>query len=92
MRAYLAAAIVLAALSFNIGPATAGYHDGPWCAVFNIGNGSIVWDCQYRSIEECRPNVISGNRGFCNHNPGWTGGYTAVEPRKRHGKRVSHRH
>ena len=23
----------------------------------------------YRSIEECRPNVISGNHGFCNPNP-----------------------
>ena len=30
------------------------------------------WDCTYRSIEECRPNVIASNgnnRGFCNPNP-----------------------
>jgi len=27
------------------------------------------WDCQYRSIEECRPNVLAGNRGWCNPNP-----------------------
>jgi len=49
--------------------------------------GWVVWDCQYRTWQECVPNVIAGNRGFCNLNPGW-------EPRAapaRH-KRRHHRH
>ena len=37
----------------------------PWCAVISTGFDNTVWDCRYRSIEHCRPNVIAGNRGFC---------------------------
>jgi hypothetical protein len=46
--------------------APAGYASGnaPWCAVINLGWGDVYWDCQYRTIEECVPNVIAGNRGF----------------------------
>ena len=29
----------------------------------------MEWDCEYGSIETCRPNVIAGNRGFCQLNP-----------------------
>jgi hypothetical protein len=45
------------------------------------------WDCQYRTIEECRPNVLAGFRGWCNPNP-----YFVAEPaatkrsRKRHAR------
>ena len=92
MRTLLALAAFAAALMLNLGPAKAGFHDGPWCAVYTLGRGGAVWDCQYRSVEECRPNVISGNRGFCNHNPGWTGSNTAMEPRKRHRKRLARVH
>jgi hypothetical protein len=37
----------------------------PWCAVISTGFQNTVWDCRYRSIEHCRPNVLAGNRGFC---------------------------
>jgi hypothetical protein len=47
--------------------------------------GDVYWDCQYRTVEECVPNVIAGNRGFCNLNP-YGPGPTAV-PVKRHYKR-----
>jgi hypothetical protein len=43
--------------------------DAPWCAVINLGMGDIAWDCRYRTVEQCVPNVIAGNRGFCNLNP-----------------------
>jgi hypothetical protein len=33
-----------------------------------MGKGAY-WDCQYRSIEDCRPVVLSGSRGWCNPNP-----------------------
>ena len=87
-RFALAAAVVIAALTFDLSPASA--REGPWCAVINMGWGGVYWDCQYNSIEECRPNVIAGNRGYCNHNPGWEGGkVTSTQHKvrkKRHAK------
>lgn len=47
----------------------AAYGDAPWCAVINIGPGEVYWDCQYQTFEACVPNVLAGNRGFCNINP-----------------------
>jgi hypothetical protein len=46
----------------------------PWCAVINIGQGTVYWDCQYRTFEACYHlgNILAGNRGFCNVNP-WPG-------------------
>ena len=43
--------------------------DAPWCAVTEIGEGAEASDCQYRSVEECLPNVLAGNRGHCGPNP-----------------------
>jgi hypothetical protein len=36
-----------------------------WCAVINYGE---YWDCQYRSLEERRPNALA-KRGWCNPSP-----------------------
>lgn len=83
-RVLLAAAVFISALALDLRPVQA-YGDGPWCAVVSIGRGAMQEDCHYRSIEECRPNVIAGNRGFCNPNPRWQP--RAAEPRRRHGKR-----
>ena len=60
-------------------------YQGPWCAVVTIGSGTVTWDCHYRSFEECAPNVIAGNRGFCNRNPRWPGYYQggAAGPKNR---------
>ena len=60
------------------------YGDAPWCAVVNL-KGDVYWDCQYRTVEECVPNVIAGNRGFCNLNP-WPGpsNPVAYKHQKRH--------
>lgn len=63
------AAIMAACLASSSGRAGG---DAPWCAVVNIGAGAVYWDCHYRTVEECVPNVIAGNRGFCNLNP-WPG-------------------
>jgi hypothetical protein len=72
-------AALAAATSFGTSPSQA-FGDAPWCAVINIGAGTVYWDCQYRTVEECVPNVIAGNRGFCNLNP-WPGP-TQVVPYK----------
>jgi len=47
------------------------YGDAPWCAQIAVGRGSVYWDCQYRSFEDCyrRGNILAGNRGFCNPSP-----------------------
>ncbi len=58
--------VALAAVVVDRQPAAA--TEAPWCAVLNMGKGAY-WDCQYRSIEECRPVVVSGSRGWCNPNP-----------------------
>src|SRR5262249_14361850 len=55
------------ALVFDLQPVAA--YEYPWCAVITVDKGAVYWDCQYSSIEQCRPNVLAGNRGFCNLNP-----------------------
>ena len=76
--AILGAAVALLALG-SAQPAQAG-GNAPWCAVISTGFDNTVWDCRYRSIEHCRPNVIAGNRGFCVPNYA-----TAPHPRRSRG-------
>jgi hypothetical protein len=68
------AAIIPAMLCLEI-PAGQAQTSGnaPWCAVVNRGAGDVVSECYYRSAEECAPNVVAGNRGFCNINPYFVG-------------------
>jgi hypothetical protein len=46
----------------------------------------MYWDCQYNSLEDCVPNVLSGNRGFCNVNPAF--GMYAAKPTGHHPKSI----
>lgn len=75
-----------ALLLLNVLPVQAGYGDAPWCAVINVGTGEMYWDCQYQTFAACQPNVIAGNRGFCNVNPTYTPAVAAS------GKHYSRRH
>jgi hypothetical protein len=81
-------AALAAAMSFGVSPSGA-YGDAPWCAVINIGTGTVYWDCQYRTFEACYHlgNILAGNRGFCNLNP--SAGPSQVIPykyQKRHAR------
>ncbi len=59
-----------AAIGFGISESRAStYGNAPWCAVVDQGAGNIMWECQYQSVAECTPNVLAGNRGFCQRNP-----------------------
>lgn len=58
-----------AAVHGGVTPAQAAAGDAPWCAVIDYGDGGVSWQCDYRSFEECYPNVIAGNKGFCEVNP-----------------------
>ena len=84
MRTALIAAATVAIVSFSAHPSAAAA--GPWCAIISLGQGSVYEDCQYSSIETCRPNVVAGNRGFCNPNPRWIG--PAPKSHVRHKRRV----
>ena len=70
-------------------PAAHAFGDAPWCAVIELGSDDSYWDCQYRTVEECVPHILAGNRGGCNVNP-WPGPQAApahTTLRKRHAGR-----
>jgi Protein of unknown function (DUF3551) len=81
MRLVLAFAALAAVLLFDVPASQAWSGNGPWCALINTGFGNVEEDCHYGSIEECRVDVIAGNRGFCNPNPRYV---PAAGPRPRH--------
>jgi len=71
LKLMFAGAVSAAALCFEV-PSSRAFGDAPWCSVVTIGPGAIAWDCEYRTVEECVPNVLAGNRGICSPNP-WPG-------------------
>jgi uncharacterized protein DUF3551 len=87
VKIMIATGVLASAMGVEV-PASYALGDAPWCAVIEIGNGEVYWDCQYRTVEQCVPNVIAGNRGFCNVNPYGPGpNAVAATPRSRHQKR-----
>jgi hypothetical protein len=80
----IAGAMFGAAMSSDV-PAHA-FGDAPWCAVIEMGIGDVYWDCEYRTVEECVPNVLAGNRGFCNLNPYGPGPAAPPAAYRRHRK------
>ena len=85
VRTILAASAVLVFMGSGFRPAAADFYSAPWCAVVAMGDGDMQWDCEFRTIEECRPQVLSGNRGWCNPNPYLSAAAPAQKhPRKRH--------
>ena len=68
MKALAILAGAVALLAFGSAQRAAAEGNAPWCAVLSMGYGNSVWDCRYSSIEQCRPNVLAGNRGFCSPN------------------------
>jgi len=87
MTRIIFAVTCFAILEFTPPPALADYHEAAWCAVLGMGKG-VYWDCQYRTFEECRPNVLAGNRGWCNPNPYFVSAEapTRQHIRKRHAR------
>lgn len=86
MRTAIKVAIVGAGLTAGSmfgAPAGHASGHGAWCAVIEIGAGEGYWDCRYRTVEECVPNVLAGNRGTCTPNP-YESAPAAAVPLKRH--------
>jgi hypothetical protein len=88
-RLTIAVAAVAAALCLQVSSSRAQYYgDAPWCAVLEVGTGAVSWHCYYRTVEECAPNVLAGNRGSCNLNPYFTASRgPATSARPAHHKR-----
>jgi len=71
--------------------ASQAYPQGPWCAVQSVGAGFVTENCSFQTLEQCVPEVIAGNRGFCKENMRWPGRYGVVErPRRHHRHHTSH--
>jgi hypothetical protein len=86
MHKLFIAVVFAGALLIDVRPAAAYTNiveRAPWCAVIDKGDGDAYWDCHYSSIEECRPTILAGNRGFCNPNPYWLGWYGSPERPRR---------
>lgn len=68
-RFIFATIVALAGVIFGLQRAQA--YNAPWCAMIQNGTGSVYWDCQYYSFEDCyrRGDILGGNRGFCNPSP-----------------------
>ena len=77
--------------ALEVSPSHAQYYgDAPWCAVLSVGTGEVVWYCYYRTVEDCVPNILAGNRGFCNVNPyGSTSPAPAAKFHAKHHKRYN---
>jgi len=85
-----AAAIVASLFSAWNAPAAqaAAWRQSPWCAVIDYGDGGVSWECNYRTFEECYPNVLAGNKGTCTQNP--AGGGPQAAPAAAHKLRKRH--
>ena len=44
------------------------YRRYPWCAVQNMGFGTVTRRCYFQNFETCRLEVIAGSRGTCEPN------------------------
>ena len=80
MQFMLIVVTIAAAILFDVRPS--GAYQGPWCAVENIGQ-DVRYDCSMRTLEQCVPLIIAGNRGFCLPNPYYRGPEAAPPRGKR---------
>jgi len=89
----LAAAALAAATCFHVPAGHASGGNEPWCAIIDYGDGGVSWECNYRTFEECYPNVIAGNKGSCNVNPYGPGASKpALASRPKHRKHYVQQH
>jgi hypothetical protein len=70
MQFVLIVVTIAVAILFDVRPS--GAYQGPWCAVENVGD-DVRYDCSMRTLEQCVPLIIAGNRGFCLPNPYYRG-------------------
>lgn len=83
--------IMVAAAVIGMGALTsqpARATEGPWCSIHPMGpDGGTIENCHFASIEQCRLEVVSGNRGWCGLNPRWPGYWAPKQRPQRRGSR-----
>jgi hypothetical protein len=89
LAAAAALIVLFTLLGLNAPAHAAAWRENPWCAVIDYGDGGVSWECNYRTFEECYPNVLAGNKGTCTQNPAGGGAQASApaaphKPRKRH--------
>ena len=82
IRAMPLAAILFVFLTLGAQPARAE-GTARWCAVYSVSGGNVREDCNYRTVEACRKNIVAGDRGTCNMNPRYSGDAESKPPRRR---------
>jgi hypothetical protein len=68
---FLTLAMLVGTMCLSSHPGNAA--DGPWCAIVDLGPGSSVERCHFRTFEACRQEITGGNRGFCRPSQWWSG-------------------
>jgi hypothetical protein len=65
------------------------YRRFPWCAVQNMGVGTVTRSCYFQTFERCRVEVVAGNRGTCEpNNYYWAAQQDAVDQPVRRKRRA----
>jgi hypothetical protein len=82
IRRMALAAILFVFLALGAQPARSE-GTARWCAVYSVSGGNVREDCNYRTIEACRKNIVAGDRGTCNMNPRYSGDTESKPPRRR---------
>ncbi|HZP79699.1 MAG TPA: DUF3551 domain-containing protein [Pseudolabrys sp.] len=80
MRITIFAALAAAPLLLIAGTPAAHAQDGPWCGVQQ--RGGMSWNCSFQTLEQCRQEMVAGNRGYCNQNPSFFGRAEGPRPRR----------
>jgi len=73
MRAIIKLSVAAIPVLFVSGVSQAApLYEGPWCGVYS-GRSAGAPNCTFRTFEECRMEMVAGNRGHCNINPTYSG-------------------
>jgi hypothetical protein len=77
-------ALVAFAMVASAQPSAAQGYSGPWCAVFNLGIGSVQEKCDFASFEMCRREALHyGSSSFCRQS-NWYAPYWGVGEARAH--------
>jgi hypothetical protein len=80
MRIMIVIAALAAGILFNLPVSYSA--EKQWCSQ-GMGSNFGAPRCEYVTFEECRLEIVAGNRGFCNQSPRWV-----AEVEKRHGRKT----